>query len=62
MSSENKKQKVLNILFETFYSNPVSVQFVKQEHKKVKRFKFLLEYSYFSSENFGKVYLSESQN
>jgi ribosomal protein S18 acetylase RimI-like enzyme len=61
MFSENKKQKVLNILFDTFYDNPASVHVVKQDHKKVQRFKLLLEYSYFLSENFGQVYLSDNE-
>jgi ribosomal protein S18 acetylase RimI-like enzyme len=52
---------VSEILFESFFDNK-SVNFVvKQDHKKDKRLKTLIEYSIFMGENFGKIYLSDDK-
>lgn len=59
MTKNNKKEIVLSILFESFYDNPATMNVVKQDFKKNKRYKLLLEYSYFLCSKFGKVYLSE---
>lgn len=57
----SKKEKVIDILFESFYKNG-SVNFVvKQDNKKDKRIKTLLEYSYYKGTNFGKIYLSKNE-
>lgn len=55
------KERVIDILFHSFYDNK-SVNFViKQDAKKNKRLRTLLEYSHFMGENFGKVILTEDQ-
>ena len=55
------KSKVLDILYDSFYDNG-SVNFVvKQDSKKEKRIKTLLEYSYYKGERFGKIFLSEDE-
>jgi ribosomal protein S18 acetylase RimI-like enzyme len=55
------KEKVLDILYESFYDNG-SVNFaVKQDRKKDKRIKTLLEYSYYKGERFGEIFLSEDE-
>ena len=55
------KSKVLDILYDSFYDNS-SVNFVvKQDSKKEKRIKTLLEYSYYKGERFGKIFLSEDE-
>lgn len=55
------RQKVIDILFHSFYDNG-SVNFViKQDDKKERRIRDLLEYSYEKGERFGKVYLSENE-
>jgi len=56
------KSEVIDILFESFYTNPASIEVVKQDKRKDKRFRLLLEYSYYISRTFGKVYLSEDGN
>ena len=49
------KNKVLDILYDSFYDNG-SVNFVvKQDAKKDKRIKNLLEYSYYKGERFGNI-------
>ncbi len=56
------KEKVIDILHESFLDNG-SVNFVvKQDHKKEQRIRTLLEYSYYKGEKFGKIYLSENEN
>lgn len=54
-----QKQVVLDLLYETFRDSPASVGVVKQDSKIEKRFKLLLEYSYFLSKKQGNIYLSE---
>jgi len=55
------RQKVVDILFHSFYDYG-SVNFViKQDDKKERRIRDLLEYSYEKGERFGKVYLSENE-
>lgn len=57
----NNKQKIIDILFESFYDNG-SVNFVvKQDSKIDQRIRTLLDYSYYKGEHFGKVYLSENR-
>lgn len=55
------KEDVLEILFDSFFTNEASISVVKQDENRDKRFKQLLKYSYFFSENFGKIYLDENQ-
>jgi ribosomal protein S18 acetylase RimI-like enzyme len=55
------KEKVLEILYDSFFENG-SVNFVvKQDRKKEERIRTLLDYSYFKAEKFGKIYLSEDE-
>lgn len=55
------KELIINILLESFSENK-SVNFVvKQDKMKDKRLRILMEYSYFMSEKFGKIYLSEDK-
>lgn len=61
MKRKTDKQIVLDILFETFSKNKASFEVVKQDRYKDKRFKRLLKYSYFFSERFGKIYLSDDK-
>ena len=62
MAEALKKEKVLSILQDSFDSNP-SVNFVvKQDTKRSRRLRLLMEYSYFYCTYFGKIYLSEEQN
>lgn len=62
MNSLTKKEKIIAILFESFYTNEASIGVVKQDHKRDQRFRRMLEYSYFLCENSGKIYLSEDNN
>ena len=57
----NAKKIVNEILFESFYDNK-SINFVvKQDEKKDKRLKKLMDYSIFMGENFGKIYLTDDK-
>ena len=61
MTKNKKKEIVLSLLFESFYDNK-SINFVvKQDKKKDKRLKILLEYSYYLGNNFGDIYLNSKQ-
>jgi ribosomal protein S18 acetylase RimI-like enzyme len=56
-----KNRRVEEILFQSFKNNG-SINFViKQDKRKEQRLRFLLKYSIFSGEQFGKIYLSEDQ-
>ncbi len=62
MDELEKKNRVIDILFETFYDNK-SVNFVlKQDSKKDKRIRTLLEYSYFLGDKFGEIILTEDNS
>jgi ribosomal protein S18 acetylase RimI-like enzyme len=55
------KEKIINILYDSFYDNG-SVNFVvKQDRKRDKRIRKLLQYSYYKGLKFGKVYLSKDE-
>ena len=62
MTQSEKKKRVIDILFDSFYDNK-SVNFVvKQDEKKDKRIRVLLNYSYDLGGKFGQVYLTEDNN
>lgn len=62
MKNDIDKSRIIDILCESFYDNK-SVNFVvKQDHKKDKRLRVLMEYSYFIGENFGKIYLNDDKS
>ena len=62
MTNQEKKDCVISILHSTFYNNK-SVNFVlKQDQKKDKRLRTLLEYSYFHGEEFGEIILTEDKS
>ncbi len=62
MKNDINKSRIIDILFESFYYNK-SVNFVvKQDAKKDKRLRILMEYSYFVGENFGKIYLNKDKS
>lgn len=55
------RDKVIEILYESFYDNG-SVNFVvKQDAKKDERIRELLAYSYNKAQRYGKVYLSYNE-
>jgi ribosomal protein S18 acetylase RimI-like enzyme len=56
------KEKVINILYESFYDYDSTLSICKQDKKLNKRFRLLLEYTYFLAENFGKIYLDKSES
>jgi len=56
------KEKVIDILYESFYDYESTISICKQDKKLNKRFRLLLEYTYFLSNNFGKVYLDKSES
>jgi len=58
MDREQKK-KLNNILLEAFYDNKSLNYVVKQDKKKDKRLKRLINYSIFMGEEFGKIYYFE---
>jgi len=58
----NEKEICTKILFESFKDNQSVTFVVKQDSRKDKRLKLLMEYSYFVGKNFGEVYLSIDQN
>lgn len=57
-----KQQRVIHILFRSFYGNGSTNFVLKQDSKKDDRLRLLLEYSYFQASQFGKVYLTEDEN
>ncbi len=52
---------VREILVESFQNNKSIKDVVKQDTKRDKRLKLLIDYSSFMGENFGKVYLNENK-
>lgn len=58
MLNQEDKELVIDILFETFLTNKSTNFVIKQDKKKEDRLRFLLEYSYFLGEKFGKIYLT----
>jgi len=56
------KEKVIDILFESFYDYKSTISICKQDEKLDKRFRVLLNYTYFLAHTFGKVYLDESES
>ena len=61
MLMKSEKEICTKILFESFKDNQSVTFFVKQDQKKDKRLRLLMEYSYFLGKNFGEVYLSEDK-
>jgi len=60
-TSEKDKRAVIDILCQSFKENK-SVNFVvKQDHRKERRLRTLMEYSYYQGSRNGKVYLNEDQ-
>ena len=57
-----KKQIVIDILHKSFKDNQSTNFVIRQDHKKDKRIKILLEYSYAKGEQHGKIYLSPDQH
>lgn len=56
------KEKVIDILFESFYDYESTISICKQDRKLDQRFRVLLEYVYFLANRFGKVYMDESES
>jgi ribosomal protein S18 acetylase RimI-like enzyme len=56
------KQRIIDILFESFYINGSVTWVVKQDRFKDRRLRLLLAYSYFCGEAFGKIYLNASED
>ncbi len=60
-TSEKDKRAVIDILCQSFKENK-SVNFVvKQDHRKERRLRTLMEYSYYQGSRNGKVYLNEDK-
>lgn len=55
------KEKIIDILYSSFVDNSSINYVVKQDHKKVKRTKLLMEYSFFKGMNFGEVFISNDE-
>ena len=55
------KNHVINILTESFQDNKSTNFVIRQDRKKAKRFRSLIEYSIFYGEKFGEVFLSEDK-
>jgi len=56
------KQRIIEILRDSFKENQSVNYIVKQDRKRIQRIEKLLEYSLFQGEHFGKIFLSEDQN
>ena len=58
----NDKSLVVDILFNTFDDNNSVNYIVKQDNKREKRIKILMEYSFDICNMFGQIYLSDDKN
>ena len=56
------KEKVIDILYESFYDYESTISICKQDKKLNKRFKLLLEYTYFLANNFGEIYVDKTES
>jgi len=57
-----KKERIIEILSESFRDNKSTNFVIKQDHKREFRLRRLIEYSIFYGENFGEVFLTEDNN
>ena len=55
----NQKEKIQQILFDSFYDNNSTQFVIKKDHKYDKRLRLLLDYSWFMTENYGEAVLNE---
>ncbi len=58
---QTKKDVVIDIILETFDKNRSTNFVIRQDSKRSKRLKTLIEYSYFLGEKFGKIYLTKDK-
>lgn len=56
------KQRIVEILRESFKNNTSVNYIVKQDKRRIQRIEKLLEYCIFQGEEFGKIFLSEDRN
>lgn len=59
---EQDRNRIIEILTESFKENKSTNFVIKQDKKKDKRLKKLIEYSIFYGDSFGEVFLSEDKN
>ncbi|WP_299243096.1 GNAT family N-acetyltransferase [uncultured Aquimarina sp.] len=62
IATNDRNQRIIEILRDSFKENQSVNYIVKQDRKRIQRIEKLLEYSLFQGEQFGKVFISEDRN
>jgi len=59
--NQTNKNHIIEILTDSFQNNKSTNFVIKQDNKRAKRFRALIEYSIYYGEKFGEVFLSEDK-